>query len=81
MAVVGTIVAESLRLDCPIEVSVLLRRLHRIGVSAGADGQPDVWTLIDFICADADAARFGEALAEALQPGPWYADFANESTK
>jgi hypothetical protein len=81
MAVVGTIVADGLRLDRPIEVPIVLRRLHCIGVSATADGQPGIWTLIDFICPDDEVGQFADALADALQSGPWYADLATESTK
>jgi hypothetical protein len=79
--VTGTLVAESLTVESTITVPLVLRRLHRIAVGTVAQDQPTHWTLIDFTCPVEEVDRFAAQLAAALLPGPWYADYATESTK
>lgn len=81
MAVIGTLVAESLRPGAVVELGLTLRRLQRVAVTDVAAGQPSVWTLVDFTCADTDAEAFARQLAAGLNPGPWYTDFATGETK
>lgn len=81
MAVIGTLVAESLRPQAVLELGLLLRRIHRVTVDAPAEGQPAVWTLIDFTCADEDVDAFADQLAQAMSAGRWYCDFATDKTK
>ncbi|MEV0453797.1 hypothetical protein [Catellatospora methionotrophica] len=75
MAVIGTLIAESLAADAVLDVPLTLRRLQRIVIADPAAGQPSHWTLIDFTCAEDDVDRFADQLAVGLAPGPWYADF------
>lgn len=81
MPVIGTLVAESIRPEGLVELGLTLRRLHRITVGVPAPDQPQVWTLIDFTCADEDVDAFAAQLAGALSAGSWYCDFATASTK
>jgi hypothetical protein len=81
MAVLGTLIAESLRGDAVLDVPLTLRRIHRLGVTGSVAGQPATWTLIDFTCADADAERFAQQLSQALSDGAWYTDYATADTK
>lgn len=81
MAVIGTLIAESLKPDAILELPLTLRRLHRVAVGQPAHGQPAVWTLIDFTCDPDDVATFAEQLASALDDGPWYVDLATDTTK
>jgi len=81
MDVIGTLVAESLAPTAVIEIGLTLRRLHRITVQDPADGQPAIWTLIDFTCPADDVDPFAEQLAAGLAAGPWYLDMATDTTK
>jgi hypothetical protein len=81
LAVIGTLVAESLTTDAVIELGLTLRRLHRIAIADPAPDQPCVWTLIDFTCADTDVEEFARQLARGMRIGPWYCDFATTTTK
>ncbi|MFF5533066.1 hypothetical protein ACFY71_11370 [Streptomyces cinerochromogenes] len=56
-----------------------LRRVRRLDVSASAaDGQPPVWTLVEWEYDGADTAGIAQALADALEPAlGWYADFTH----
>jgi hypothetical protein len=81
MAVIGTLVAESLAVNAMIDVPLTLRRIQRISAWTAEDGQPTQWTLIDFTCDDDDADRFARQLAAAMMPGKWYTDYATDTTK
>lgn len=73
----GVLIAESLRVggvlkDVPVQVT----KIERSEAPGPADGQPRVWTLLDFRAAEADADRLPAALAACLAPvGGWYANF------
>ena len=81
MAIVGTIVVESLALNAEIDVALTLRRMRRIPARSAEGDQPAQWTLIDFACPDGDAEELARQLAAALAPGRWYADYATDTTK
>lgn len=81
MAVVGTLVAESLAPGGVIEFGLTLRRLQRIAIGNPAPGQPAEWTLIDFTCPDDGVEEFAAQLAAAMRTGSWYCDFATGQTK
>ena len=75
---VGTVVAESLRVEAPLDVAGLtLVRLQRRDASASATaGQPSVWTFVDFAAPDELADELADALARSLlAEGGWYASF------
>jgi hypothetical protein len=88
----GTLLAESLRVGHDLRVAdLVVTRLGRHDVSrstapsaeqpradgdGAVDGQPDVWTFVDFAAPDERAAELADALAAALLPDlGWYADF------
>jgi hypothetical protein len=75
--ITGTLIAESLRVGTELTgVPVRVVRIWRGEVGA-ADGQPTLWTVLDFEAEDGQAADLAVALSAALDPaGPWYVDFA-----
>jgi hypothetical protein len=75
MALVGTLIAESLRVGAVIaDVALTVRKISRVEVGNVDAGQPLVWTLIEFEAADADAERLATELSRSLTAGPWYCD-------
>jgi hypothetical protein len=70
--VVGTVIAESIRVGS--DLSIPINALQRVPIANAVAGQPSVWTMCQVICPDEDADALATALAEALEPGPWYAD-------
>ena len=40
-----------------------------------------VWTMCQVSCPDDEADAFAAQLADALEPGPWYADLAGASVR
>jgi hypothetical protein len=72
------LIAESLRVGAELTgVPVRVVRIWRGRVGTAADGQPTLWTVLDFEAEDGQAAALAAALSEALDPaGPWYVDFA-----
>ena len=74
----GTLLAESLRLDAPVEVPGLrATRIYRVDVSRSRTGtQPSTWTFVEFEAEDDVAQELSESLAGSLlAEGGWYADF------
>jgi hypothetical protein len=78
LVLVGTLLAESLRVGAVLEVAGLtLVRVQRRDVSDSATpGQPSVWTFIDFTAGDELADQLADALSRSLLvEGGWYASF------
>ncbi|MET0417407.1 MAG: hypothetical protein ABW022_15455 [Actinoplanes sp.] len=76
MTITGTLIGDGLRVDAEFAPpGTRIRRIYRLDQGdAAANGQPRVWTVIDFEADDADAVA--RALSESLSPdGGWYADF------
>lgn len=73
----GVVIAESLRADAQLDGAVFnIARVKRVPVENAADGQPPVWTLLEFEADEAEAAALANQLAEALDAaGAWYVDF------
>lgn len=73
----GTLIAESLRPGAELGgVPLTARKISRAAAGDVSAGQPELWTLIEFEAADADADRLAALLAEALdRVGGWYTDF------
>jgi len=74
----GRLLTESLRVGVDVRVpSLRVVRFGRHDVSEStSDGQPDVWTFLDFEAPDEAADELAAALAGALLAGQgWYADF------
>jgi hypothetical protein len=68
----GTLIAESLRLDAPLEAMGL--RMQRIIRRAADD--PPIWTFIEFEADDAHAETLATALTGTLEAEHgWYCDF------
>jgi hypothetical protein len=68
------VVAESLRVGTDLRIPIT--GLQRVSAGNAVDGQPLVWTMCAVSCADDEADALAAALAEVLEPGPWYADLA-----
>jgi hypothetical protein len=80
----GRLIVESLRIDADFgPPGVRLTRLRRIDVSGSVgEGQPTVWTLLDFEAADERAEDVAAALAAVLlHEGGWYADFRTDGER
>lgn len=79
----GVVIAESLRTGARLDCRCIdIARVTRVAVEGGTDGQPPVWTLLEFAADEAHAEALAEQLAAALDPtGAWYVDFrsAHES--
>lgn len=73
----GCIVAESLRVGARFAPDIRVTTISRQDMSGSVvDGQPAIWTLIDFTAEDRDADRIAAELARCLAAeGGWYADF------
>jgi hypothetical protein len=81
MALIGTLVAESLRVGGVLEDVVLtVHKIARDEVGSSDSGQPIVWTFLDFEAADEDADRLASSLQNGLDPrGGWYCEFGSDT--
>ena len=81
MAVIGTLIAESLRPGAVLEdVLLLVHKIARDDIGDVDAGQPRTWTFLDFEAANEDADQLAAALEQALSPvGGWYCDFRNDA--
>jgi hypothetical protein len=75
----GTLIAESVRVGAtldglPFTATSVRRVAAALSPEQRANGLPQAWTLVAFEVADADAARFADALAAVLDSPGWYAD-------
>ena len=77
MAVIGTLIAESLKVGAVMDdVLLTVTRVVRADVGDVSAGQPRTWTFVEFEIAIEDAVRFARVLERSLQPsGGWYCDF------
>jgi hypothetical protein len=76
--ITGYVIGESLRSDAVFRPRGLrLRGIRRMDVSASAtDGQPSLWTFVEWEADADDVADVTDALASTLEPSNgWYADF------
>lgn len=73
----GTLIAESMRVGAELGgVRLVVRSIRRASVVDAADGQPELWTLIEFEADEADAGALADAFARVLEKrGGWYTDF------
>lgn len=74
----GTLIAESLRLNEPLDpVALTTTKITRVGsVGDASVGQPTAWTFIEFNAEESCASELAEALAATLDPElGWYCDF------
>jgi hypothetical protein len=77
----GSLIAESLRLNIPLEHMPLdVRKVTRIGpLDNVSHTQPKVWTFIEFSVADDRAPELAESLSHVLDDElGWYCDFRTE---
>jgi hypothetical protein len=77
MAVIGTLIAESLKVGAVMDdVLLTVTKVVRADVGDVSAGQSRTWTLVEFEIAIEDAVRFARVLERSLQPtGGWYCDF------
>jgi hypothetical protein len=83
MVMVGTLVAESLRVGAVLDgVALTTIKISRADVGDVDAGQPKTWTFIEFEVRDEDAERLVDWLEHSLQQlGGWYCDFrSNDET-
>ncbi|MCX4705174.1 hypothetical protein [Streptomyces sp. NBC_01373] len=76
--ITGYVIGESLRPGAVFEPHGLrLRKVSRVDVGASAtDGQPRLWTFVEWESDADDVAGLADALADVLEPANgWYADF------
>jgi hypothetical protein len=80
MVMVGTLIAESLRVGAVIEgIPFVTTKLARSDVGDVDASQPLTWTFIEFEVAEDDAERLALVLETSLQrPGAWYCDFRSD---
>jgi hypothetical protein len=80
MSFTGTLLAESLRKEHALDgVPLTVRRVFRADDGDPSAGQPLTWTFLEFEVPDDHADALASALADSLEPGPWYCDFRSEA--
>lgn len=77
MSVAGTLIAESLLKNVPLEgVTLQVCKVSRGDVGDVGAGQPLTWTFIDFNVEDQFLTDLVDALSRSIDPvGGWYCDF------
>jgi hypothetical protein len=77
MAVIGTLIAESLKVGAVLDgVSLTVTKVVRADVGDVTAGQPRTWTFVEFGVAVEDVVGFSRVLERSLEPaGGWYCDF------
>ncbi|AYC37040.1 hypothetical protein ACFYZI_07525 [Streptomyces griseorubiginosus] len=73
----GYVIGESLRPGAVLEpFGLRLRKVSRVEVGGAAEGQPSVWTLVEWESDGEDVDALADALAGVLAPElGWYTDF------
>jgi hypothetical protein len=72
----GTLIAESIRVGAEVDgVRLVAQKIRRAVLGDASAGHPEVWTVLEFEAAEADAGALADALAQALERRGWYADF------
>jgi len=81
VAIVGVIIAESLRVGSVLEgVNLAVSKVSPADACDLEAGQPRTWTYLDFEADDADAGALATALEDVLErEGGWYCDFRNDT--
>jgi hypothetical protein len=75
----GVIVVESLVDECVLETpGVVVSRVQRLRTD---DPAVPVWTLLEVEIPDGCADDLATQLADAIRPGPWYADFGSATSR
>jgi hypothetical protein len=79
MSFSGNLLAESLRRTTRLQaMPFLVRRIWREDAGDPSAGQPRTWTFLEFEIPDDGVETFADALARALEAGPWFCDFRSE---
>ena len=80
MTVVGTLIAESLRVGAVLDdVPMHVNKIARAELGDVSRGQPRTWTIVDFAIPDGEAESLVRCLEEALQvTGGWYCDLRSD---
>jgi hypothetical protein len=80
MALVGALIAESLRLGEVLEgIPLSVTKISRADLGDVDAGQPRTWTFVEFEAADSDAVALASTLERVLERvGGWYCDFRND---
>ncbi|MEU9398054.1 hypothetical protein AB0D86_49830 [Streptomyces sp. NPDC048324] len=77
----GVLIAESLKAAAELTgIPLQITKLMRIEVADAGEGQPRLWTLLDFTAEEAKAPDLADQLASCLSStGGWYTDFHTPS--
>jgi hypothetical protein len=80
MALVGALIAESLRVGEVLEgIRLSVTKISRADLGDVEAGQPRTWTFVEFEAADSNAAVLASSLERVLERvGGWYCDFRND---
>lgn len=73
----GVLIAESLRAGAQLTgIALQITKLTRVEMTDPGQGQPRLWTLLDFTADELEAERLADQLASSLSStGGWYTDF------
>lgn len=73
----GVLIAESLRAGAQLTgIALQITKLTRVEMTDPGQGQPRLWTLLDFTADELEAERLADQLASGLSStGGWYTDF------
>jgi hypothetical protein len=74
----GGLIAESLRVGTSLEnLDLTVRKISRVQPLDVTPGEPEIWTVLDFVADEAGADELAHTFAATLddQPVAWYADF------
>jgi hypothetical protein len=73
----GTLIGESLRPGATLEgIPLTVSKIFRVALGDAGVGQPELWTVIEFVVAADSAAGLADVLSGVLSPdGGWYCDF------
>jgi hypothetical protein len=80
MALVGALIAESLRVGEVLEgITLSVTKISRADLGDVDANQPRTWTFLEFEAADSDAVALASTLERVLERvGGWYCDFRND---
>ena len=80
MTLVGTLLAESLRVGASLDgVPLTVERIYRRAAGDPSAGQPVCWTFIEFGLAEEHAETLARGLADTLDgEHGWYCDFRSD---
>lgn len=78
----GYIITESIRPGSRLDgFPLTITAIKRYEVAQPAEGQPPVWTMVEFEFPETEAERLAAAWADVLDEQGWYTDFEFDGEK